>query len=79
MLDVLRYSHTARSLNAIAMAEIRFDDVHSILSKFSELPDPRCDVNRKHLLGDFLVICIMSVIAGCDGPQAMGLADAGVN
>lgn len=55
------------------MAEIRFDDVNSILSEFSELPDPRCDINRKHLLGDLLVICIMSVIAGCDGPQAMGL------
>lgn len=54
------------------MAEIQFDDVNSILSEFSELPDPRCDVNRKHLFGDLLVICIMSVIAGCDGPQAMG-------
>lgn len=54
------------------MAEIQFDDVHSILCEFSQLPDPRCDINRKHLLGDLLVICIMAVIAGCDGPEAIG-------
>lgn len=53
------------------MTEIQFNDINSILSEFGELPDPRCDLNCKQLFGDLLVICIMSVIAGCAGPQAM--------
>ncbi|MEX1223838.1 MAG: ISAs1 family transposase, partial [Pirellulales bacterium] len=29
-------------------------------------------INRLHLFGDLIVICIMAVIAGADGPQAIG-------
>lgn len=39
------------------------DDVGSILDYFQELDDPRCHINRKHLLGDLLVICVLAVIA----------------
>jgi predicted transposase YbfD/YdcC len=45
----------------------------SILAEFSELDDPRCQVNRVHLLGDLIVIGIMAVIAGADGPKAIGV------
>lgn len=49
------------------------DDVVSILDYFAELEDPRSSINRKHLLGDLIVICIMAVIAGAEGPRAIGV------
>jgi len=49
-----------------------FDDVDSILQEFGELDDPRSTINRHHLLGDLIVISIMAVIAGADGPLAIG-------
>ena len=49
------------------------DDVGSILECFEDLEDPRSSVNRKHLLGDLIVISICAVIAGADGPQAIGV------
>ena len=55
------------------MADMQFDNVDSILTCFNELPDPRSHINRKHVFGDLLVICIMAVIAGADGPDAIGV------
>jgi len=49
------------------------DDVGSILKCFEELEDPRSTVNRKHLLGDLIVIAICAVVAGADGPKAIGV------
>ena len=49
------------------------DDVVSILEYFKELDDPRSSINRKHLLGDLIVICVLAVIAGADGPKAIGV------
>ena len=49
------------------------DEVGSILEFFQELEDPRSSVNRKHLLGDLIVISICAVIAGADGPKAIGV------
>ena len=54
-------------------AELQFASVDSILTCFEELNDPRSHVNRLHVFGDLLVICIMAVIAGADGPQAIGV------
>ena len=48
-------------------------DVDSIVQNFSQLEDPRSVVNQRHLLGDLIVICIMGVIAGADGPLAIGV------
>ena len=45
----------------------------SILDHFESLPDPRSQVNRKHLLGDLIVISIMAVIAGAEGPEAISV------
>ena len=49
------------------------EDVVSILEYFEELEDPRSTINRKHLLGDLIFISICSVIAGADGPKAIGV------
>ena len=50
-----------------------FLSAKSILDHFSELDDPRSDVNRVHQLGDIVVIAIMAVLAGAEGPKAIGL------
>lgn len=55
------------------MRQVSDDDVVSILDLFVELDDPRSTINRKHLLGDLIVICICAVIANADGPKAIGL------
>ena len=55
------------------MYDVHSDDVVSILDYFEDLEDPRSLVNRKHLLGDLIVICILAVISGADGPQAIGV------
>ena len=55
------------------MAKIRSGDVVCMLELFGELEDPRCSINQKHLRGDLIVICICGVIAGADGPQAIGV------
>ena len=44
----------------------------SILDYFQDLEDPRCATNRRHLLGDLIVISICGVVAGADGPAAIG-------
>lgn len=55
------------------MDDIGSVDVISILEDFQDLDDPRSTINRKHLLGDLIVISILAVIAGADGPQAIGV------
>ena len=55
------------------MRQIVGDDVSTILEYFQELEDPRSSINRKHLLGDLIVISICAVIAGADGPNAIGV------
>lgn len=54
------------------MAEIQFADAEAILDQFRDLEDPRSHINRRHLLGDLIVISIMAVIAGSDGPKSIG-------
>src|SRR4051794_21927874 len=38
----------------------------SIAHHFADLPDPRVDRTKKHLLGDILVIALCATIAGAD-------------
>ena len=56
-----------------AMTDLDRDDVVSILDYFRDLEDPRSTVNRKHLLGDLIVISICGVLSGADGPKAIGI------
>jgi predicted transposase YbfD/YdcC len=55
-----------------AMRQVHANDVVSILDYFKDLKDPRSSTNQKHLLGDLIVLCILAVIAGADGPKAIG-------
>ena len=43
----------------------------SISKHFESLPDPRHTRNRRHLLGDIIVISVCGVIVGCDGPTSI--------
>jgi len=45
--------------------------VQEIARHFDELQDPRSSVNRKHPLNSVVVIAIMAVSAGADGPTAI--------
>lgn len=55
------------------MLEVIETEVESIRDYFKSLEDPRSTINRKHLLGDLIVISICAVIAGADGPKAIGV------
>lgn len=50
---------------------VKWVDVESIGSYFESLSDPRHERNRKHLLGDVMVIAVCAMLCGCDGPTAM--------
>ncbi len=43
----------------------------SIIKHFESLPDPRHTRNRRHELGDVIVIAVCGVIVGCDGPTSI--------
>ncbi|QEL19180.1 ISAs1 family transposase [Limnoglobus roseus] len=38
----------------------------SIARYFADLPDPRVDRTKKHLLGDILAIALCAVVCGAD-------------
>ena len=46
-------------------------DVGTIGCYFESLSDPRHIRNRKHLLGDIIVIAVCGILCGCDGPTAI--------
>lgn len=46
-------------------------EIGGIVRHFEEMDDPRSEVNRHHLLGDIIVISILGVLAGADGPLAI--------
>jgi predicted transposase YbfD/YdcC len=53
------------------MAEVRRIGLDEVARHFEELEDPRCSVNRKHPLVSVLVIALMAVLAGANGPTAI--------
>ncbi|MBN2021297.1 MAG: transposase family protein [Pirellulales bacterium] len=53
------------------MDRIGQTDAVSIREYFVDLKDPQSAVNRRHLLGDMMVICVLAVLAGADGPRAI--------
>ena len=46
-------------------------DVASVGSYFQSLSDPRHTRNRKHLLGDIIVIAVCGILCNWDGPTAI--------
>ena len=55
------------------MQAVTHENVISILDYFQGLEDPRSTVNRKHRPGDLIVISVCGVLAGADGPKAIGV------
>ncbi len=53
------------------MAEVVRVDVQEVVRHFQDLEDPRSPVNRLHPLESVLLIAIMAVLAGADGPTAI--------
>jgi predicted transposase YbfD/YdcC len=53
------------------MATIGDAEINGIVRHFEEMDDPRSHVNRLHLLVDVIVISILGVLAGADGPLAI--------
>src|SRR5437763_6441322 len=53
---------------AITMTTI---SLREIAEQFDQLPDPRCHINRRHPLSSVLVIAILAILAGCNGPTAI--------
>ncbi|MGA2035692.1 MAG: ISAs1 family transposase [Thermoguttaceae bacterium] len=53
------------------MATVVQLDVKEVVRHFKELEDPRSPVNRLHPLESVVVIAIMAVLAGANGPTAI--------
>ena len=53
------------------MADHRRIGLDEVVRHFEELEDPRSSVNRKHPLVSVVVIAIMAVLAGANGPTAI--------
>ena len=53
------------------MVTIGDAEIKGIVRHFEEMDDPRSQVNRLHLLADVIVISILGVLAGADGPLAI--------
>ena len=43
----------------------------SMVKYFEAMPDPRHTRNRRHVLGDVLVVCVCGVIVRCSGPTSI--------
>jgi hypothetical protein len=48
-----------------------FTEVISIIEDFKDLEAPQSTINNRHLLGDFILMSAMTVIAGFDGLLAI--------
>jgi predicted transposase YbfD/YdcC len=59
-------------MEGMAMTVIERSDLGGMVQEFGKLADPRCCINQRHLLVDILVISVLAVIAGADGPEAIG-------
>jgi predicted transposase YbfD/YdcC len=53
------------------MTDLRHTTLADIAKHFDALEDPRCYINRQHPLTSVVVIAIMAILAGADGPTAI--------
>jgi predicted transposase YbfD/YdcC len=53
------------------MAAVKRISIEDIVDYFDELEDPRTDINIKHPLVSVVVIAMMAVLAGANGPTAI--------
>jgi len=45
--------------------------LRDIAEQFDQLPDPRCHINRLHPLSSVIVMAILAILAGANGPTAI--------
>jgi predicted transposase YbfD/YdcC len=53
------------------MATSSSTNLGDIAEHFDELPDPRCHINRRYPLSNVIVIAILAILAGANGPTAI--------
>ena len=53
------------------MADVRRIGLDEVARHFKDLEDPRSHVNRRHPLVSVVVIALMAVLAGADGPTGI--------
>ena len=53
------------------MTSVGAAEMKGIVRHFEEMDDPRSPVNRRHRLTDIIVISVLGVVAGADGPSAI--------
>lgn len=53
------------------MAEVRHIGLDEIVKHFEPLEDPRCHINLRHPLVSVVVIALMAILAGANGPTAI--------
>jgi predicted transposase YbfD/YdcC len=53
------------------MADVQHISLNEVVAHFAELEDPRSTVNRQHPLISVVVIALMAVLAGANGPTAI--------
>ena len=53
------------------MAEVRRSGLDEVVLHFAALEDPRSTVNRRYPLASVVVIAVMAVLAGANGPTAI--------
>ena len=53
------------------MTDTQHITLDEVVLHFADLEDPRCDVNRRHPLVSVVVIAVMAVLAGANGPTAI--------
>jgi predicted transposase YbfD/YdcC len=53
------------------MTDIQRITLAEVVLHFAELEDPRCSINRQHPLVSVIVIAVMAVLAGANGPTAI--------
>src|ERR1700693_3899087 len=54
-----------------AMTDAQHTTLAEIAKHFDALEDPRCPINRRHPLTSVVVISIMAILAGANGPTAI--------
>lgn len=55
------------------MVTIGVEEVRGLIGHFHQLEDPRSHVNRRHLLVDVIVIAVVGIVAGADGPTSIAV------
>lgn len=53
------------------MTDLQHTTLGDIAKRFDTLEDPRCHINRRHPLTSVVVISIMAILAGANGPTAI--------